>query len=121
MTWDYDNGAVAQLFASFAVSDESADPWTFVVKVLGTKGSTSLTWRSAIFDRAIGTLSFALPVYEETYEQEARMFQSAIQNNEVLTSTLEDAATSARIINAAYQSAKQGIKIKRLLDGQAQW
>ena len=45
MTWEYAGGCSAHLFASFAVSDESADPWTFVVKALGTRGSASATFR----------------------------------------------------------------------------
>lgn len=121
MTWEYAQGTTAHLFASFAMNDESADPWTFVVKVMGTKGSASLTWRSSIFNRALGTLSFALPVYEETYEQEAQMFQTAVRDGAPLISTLEDAATSARIIDAAYRAARQHASIPRVIDGVEQW
>lgn len=121
MIWEYGKGLSAHLFASFAVGDESADPWTFVVKVLGTQGSASLTWRSSIFNRALGTLAFALPVYEESYEHEAQMFQSAVLDGASLISTLEDAATSARIIHAAYRAAKQQCAVSRLVDGNPQW
>jgi predicted dehydrogenase len=121
MTWEYSKGLSAHLFASFAVGDESADPWTFVVKVLGTQGSASLTWRSSIFNRALGTLSFALPVYEESYEHEALMFQSAVLDGAPLISTLEDAAASARIIHAAYRAARQRCAVSQMVDGYAQW
>lgn len=121
MIWEYENGTTAHLFASFAINDESADPWTFVVKVLGTQGSSSLTWRSSIFNRALGSLSFALPVYEETYEQEALVFQNAILHNAPLISTLEDAATSARIINAAYHAAEQRAAVPRSVESKDQW
>ena len=35
MVWEYEPRAVAQLFASFAIDDDTSDPWTFVVKVPG--------------------------------------------------------------------------------------
>ena len=106
MTWEYPGGVSAHLFASFAVDDDSADPWTFVVKVLGTQGSASMTWRSSLFRRALGTLSVGIPAYEESYEHEAEAFRSAIARGTRLPSTLEDAAASARIVNAAYESAR---------------
>jgi len=34
------NGALAHLCASFAADDHSSDPWTVVIKAIGTKGST---------------------------------------------------------------------------------
>ena len=35
-----ENGALAHFCASFAADDHSADPWTMMVKVIGTAGST---------------------------------------------------------------------------------
>lgn len=122
MTWDYDRRASAHLFASFAVGDESADPWTFVVKVLGERGSASLTWRSAFVRRAKGSLDIGLPAYEESYEHEGRAFLAALGGGPAPLSTLADAAVAARIIDAAYESARQGAAVDRVSrDGAAQW
>jgi len=74
--------------------------------VLGTRGSASMTWRSSLFRRALGTLSVGIPAYEESYEHEADAFRSAITQKTTPLSTLEDAAASARIVGAAYESAR---------------
>jgi predicted dehydrogenase len=108
MTWDYDDGAVAHLSASFAVSDDSADPWTFVVKALGTDGSAAMSFRSSYVRRPLGTLTFGIPVYEESYEHELRAFAAAIRDGAAPVSTMEDAARCSEIIEGAYTAAASG-------------
>lgn len=120
MTWEYPGGCSAHLFASFAVSDESADPWTFVVKVLGTRGSASATFRSSTFDRQRGSLAFALPAYEESYEHELDAFARCIRGRATLASTLEDARICLAIIESGYASAATGQRIGRA-DGNGGW
>ena len=39
------NGALAHLCASFAADDHSADPWTVVIKLIRTNGSTRYSYR----------------------------------------------------------------------------
>jgi len=108
MTWEHDGGAVAHLSASFAVGDDSADPWSFVVKALGTEGSASMTFRSAYLRRPLGTLAFGLPAYEESYRHELRAFADAIRGGAPPLSTLEDAARCAEIVAGAYEAAAAG-------------
>jgi predicted dehydrogenase len=121
MVWEYPGGMTAHLFSTFAVDDNSADPWTFVVKVLGTEGSASMTWRSSIFNRALGTLSFAVPIYEESYEGEARNLREAIERGVPVLSTLRDAAASARIITAAYEAADKHTAITQMDGEKRRW
>ena len=109
MTWSYDNGAVAHLSASFAVGDDSADPWTTVVKVLGTEGSAAVTFRSSYMQRAFGTLNFGIPVYEESYQEELRAFAEAVENGTAPLSTMKDAAVCAEILRGAYEAAESGV------------
>lgn len=102
MTWEYDGFATAHLFASFAVGDESADPWTFVVKVLGTEGAASYTWRSMTYRRPIGSLPMALPAYEESYAHELSAFAEAISGRaDAIVSPLSDAARVAQLLSLA--------------------
>jgi predicted dehydrogenase len=108
MTWSYDDGAVAHLSASFAVGDDSVDPWTTVVKVLGTEGSAAVSFRSSYVRRAIGTLSFGIPVYEESYQEELRAFAVAIEHGTPPVSTMNDAAMCAEILRGAYAAAETG-------------
>mgnify|MGYP000309142916 CR=1 FL=1 len=42
---DLECGGIAHLCASFAADDLSADPWTFMVKVIGTAGTTRYTYQ----------------------------------------------------------------------------
>lgn len=121
MTWDYGRSSTVHLFASFAVGDESADPWTFVVKVLGTDGSASMTWRTSIVRRGKGSLGFGIPAYEESYENENRAFVMAVREQGAPISTIEDAATVSRIIRAAYQGASERCAIERTSDAGNRW
>ncbi|MGN6264447.1 MAG: Gfo/Idh/MocA family protein [Ginsengibacter sp.] len=86
------DGSISNLFASFAVSDHSTNPWSFIVKVLGTQGSAQLSWQDVVLDRAIGTLSRSFDRYEETYEHEIQYFiNECILERKPPLSTLLDA------------------------------
>lgn len=121
MTWDYGRSATMHLFASFAVGDESADPWTFVVKLLGTCGSAAMTWRSSVVRRARGSLDVGLPVYEESYRDESRAFLDAILHGSPLVSSLADAAMASRIVRAAHDSAATRASVLRRTEGIVRW
>lgn len=105
ITWVYPAGASLHLFASFAVDDDSSDPWTFVVKVLGTNGSATYSWRSAIFRRALGTLSVGIPAYEDSYIHEDGAFIAAVRGDtEAIVSPLEDAVLASRLLQLANEA-----------------
>lgn len=97
MTWEYANGALAQLFGSFAVDDLSADPVNFGIKVLGTGGSTAVNWR-AVSTADGAPFRVGMPLYEETYLHQCAAFRDAIDAGSPPVSTLADAAQIARII-----------------------
>lgn len=100
-------GAHVSLFASFAMNDETSDPWMFVIKVLGTKGGCHVTWKSAIFARPLGTMSQAIVPYEESFTNTDRYFiEECIGQGHPPLSTLEDAAVAAVLIEAAEESIK---------------
>ncbi|MHB8687223.1 MAG: Gfo/Idh/MocA family protein [Candidatus Dormibacteraceae bacterium] len=108
MVWEYEDGATASLFATFAADDESNDPWTFQVKVLGTEGSASFSWRDAVTrNRATPWFAFGMPIYEESYSHEAQAFRSAIAHGTEPISPLRDAAACCRLIGAAYEAARR--------------
>ncbi len=122
MVWQYDRGASAHLFASFATDDFSNEPWTCLTKVLGTNGSAVVNWRSAVSKRAIGTHAIAWDQYEESFTDAITLFRDAIRHGATIPSTLEDAATAARIINEAYRSARSQIVVPRVnADGKEAW
>jgi predicted dehydrogenase len=113
MTWEFDRRTSAHLFASFAVGDDTADPWTFVVKVLGTKGGGCYSWRSAFVRRALGTLSFGIPAYEDSYIHEVRAFVDAIGGDpSSIASTMDDALDAARILEQVVGVADEGGRLE---------
>jgi predicted dehydrogenase len=101
------DGALGSLFCTFACDDQTADPWTFHVKVLGTNGGFSYTWRSAIFNRALGTLPVAIVPYEETFrEMDAYLLTRCIASGETPPSSLEHAAAAAELIECSERSIR---------------
>lgn len=109
MAWEYPDGASAFLFATFAANDHSADPWTFIVKVIGTDGSASFSWRNAVSTNLeTPWFDFGIPIYEDSYMHEATAFRDAVIAGAKPVSSLEDAAMSARLIAAAYDAAGTG-------------
>lgn len=121
LTFDYGR-ATAHAFATFAVDDLSNAPWSFVLKLLGTKGSAVVDFRTAVFERALGTLSVALVPYEESYRNELVAFADAIAGRpEPIVSTLADAATSAGLIEACRLSIEQAGFVRRVDGSRRRW
>ena len=104
MTWEYANGAIAQLFGSFAVDDLSDSPATVAIKALGTRGSAALNWRSAS-TLGGGPFRLGMPLYEETYRNQCAAFRDTVREGTAPLSTLDDAAEVARIIAGLTSSA----------------
>jgi predicted dehydrogenase len=122
MVWDYERGASAHLFGSFATDDLTNEPWTCLVKVLGTNGSAVVNWRSAIFQRARGTHAMAWDQYEQSFTDTMQVFRDAVVARGPIASTLDDAATAARIIREAYVAARSHIVVSRTApDGTVRW
>ncbi len=101
------NGAIANLWCSFAANDVTSDPWTVVYKILGTNGGLSYSWNEAQFqdDRGPG---WGLPCYEESFRNEIDHFvnRCVLEGGRPL-STLTDALDALRIIEAAERSCRR--------------
>jgi predicted dehydrogenase len=105
---DYPPHTTAMLFTTLGADDDSADPWTFVVKAIGSSGSASASWRAAVMRRAIGSMSLGWVPYEEAYERELEAFAAAVAGDaDRIASPLADAVAVARIVGAAEQSIAQ--------------
>jgi predicted dehydrogenase len=99
------DGSMAQLFATWAVDDPTSDPWSFVVKVLGTQGGVTYSWRSAVIQRALGSLTIGFAPYEETFAYELEYFVTrCIGHGEQPLSTVLDAARVQFLVDCAAQS-----------------
>lgn len=108
VTCEFQDGAIAHLWCSFAVNDPTNDPWTVIYKILGGRGGLNYSWNEAQFDDQGGP-AWGLPCYEDGFRGEMDHFiNHVIRRNEEPLSTLGDAADALRIIESAEHSASSG-------------
>lgn len=99
------NGALAHFCASFAADDHAADPWTVMVKVIGTAGSTRYSYRDHVEIKPGLVHSQTYTAYQGSITNEVRHFLiDCLRMGQKPLSTLEDAITAQRLIEAAEKS-----------------
>jgi predicted dehydrogenase len=113
LTCTMPGGALVHLWASFAASDPTSDPWTVIYKILGTNGGIAYTWDDARYNDTGGP-AWGIPNYLDGFYHELEFFVNhAIANGEAPLSTLTDARDAIRIIEAAENSvAKAGASVE---------
>ncbi len=98
---EMDNGAIANLWTSFAADDPTNDPWTVIYKILGTNGGISYSWNEAQF-KDNGGPAWGMSCYEETFTEEIDYFiNRCVLAAEPPLSSLSDAADALSILMAA--------------------
>lgn len=101
------NGALAHFCASFAADDHAADPWTVMVKVIGTAGSTRYSYRDHVEIKPGLVHSQTYTAYQGSITNEVRYFLiDCLRMGAKPLSTLDDAVTAQRMIEAAEESIK---------------
>ncbi len=109
---ELENGALAHFCASFAADDHAADPWTVMVKVIGTAGSTRYSYRDHVEIKPGLVHSQTYTAYAGSVMNEVKYFiHDCIQNGKAPLSTLEDAITAQKLIEAAEESIRKGIVV----------
>jgi predicted dehydrogenase len=99
------NGALAHFCASFAADDHAADPWTVMVKVIGTGGSTRYSYRDHVEIKPGLVHSQTYTAYQGSITNEVRHFLvDCVRMGHPPLSTLEDAITAQKMIEAAEKS-----------------
>jgi len=107
---EMEDGAQAVLFSSFACDDETSNPFTYFVKVLGTQGGANHSWSDISFNRAIGTLGKAYTKYEEVFLYEAKYFiNECIEKGKQPLSTIADAVIVQELVELAEENAGKQI------------
>ena len=102
------SGAIANLWASFAASDPTADPWTVQYKILGTKGGISYSWSNACFED-MGGPAWGINSYVESFQNFVSHFVGeCLGKGGQPLSTLDDAIDALQIIEAAEASIQSG-------------
>ncbi len=99
------NGALAHFCASFAADDHAADPWTVMVKVIGTAGSTRYSYRDHVEIKPGLVHSQTYTAYQGSVMNEVKFFLvDCLRLGAQPLSTLEDAITAQKMIEAAEES-----------------
>ena len=95
------NGALAHFCASFAADDHAADPWTVMVKVIGTAGSTRYSYRDHVEIKPGLVHSQTYTAYQGSITNEVRHFLvDCLRHGAKPLSTLDDAITAQKMIEA---------------------
>jgi predicted dehydrogenase len=99
------NGALAHFCASFAADDHAADPWTVMVKVIGTAGSTRYSYRDHVEIKPGLVHSQTYTAYQGSITNEVRHFLvDCLRMDQKPLSTLDDAIIAQKMIEAAEKS-----------------
>ena len=106
------NGTLSHLCASFANDDHAGDPWTCIIKVMGTKGSTRYSYRDWVINARNGAHSQTYQCYPESIKNTTTHFiDKVLREGAEPLSSLEDAITCQRIIEACERSVRDGIHV----------
>ena len=106
---EMENGALAHLCASFAADDHAADPWTVMVKVIGTAGSTRYSYRDHVEIKPGLVHSQTYTAYAGSVVNEVRHFiDGCVRRGEAPLSTMADAITAQKMIEACEKSIRDG-------------
>jgi predicted dehydrogenase len=107
------NGALAHFCASFAADDHAADPWTVMVKVIGTAGSTRYSYRDHVEIKPGLVHSQTYTAYQGSVMNEVKHFLvDSLRLGVPPLSTLEDAITAQKLIEAAELSIRESKVVK---------
>ena len=108
-----ENGALAHFCASFAADDHAADPWTVMVKVIGTAGSTRYSYRDHVEIKPGLVHSQTYTAYQGSVMNEVRHFLlDCLRHGVQPLSTMSDAITAQKMIEAAEESIRKGSVVK---------
>jgi predicted dehydrogenase len=108
---ELENGGLAHLCASFAADDLSADPWTFMVKVIGTAGATRYTYQDWVEAKRGISHSRVYTAYQATIANEDRFFVDVCLKGGKPLSTLEDAIVAQKMVEAVEKSLAEGVTV----------
>jgi predicted dehydrogenase len=111
---ELENGGLAHLCASFAADDLSADPWTYMVKVLGTAGTVRYTYQDWVEVKKGISHSRTYTAYQETITNEDRYFIDVCLKGGAPRSSMKDAIVAQKVVEAVERSISEGITVEIL-------
>ena len=113
VTMKMKNQALSHLCASFASDDHAGDPWTFMIKLVGTKGATRYSYRDWVENTPAVVHSQTYSAYPYTIRETGKYFlERVIGHGEKPLSTLDDAITCMKMIEACELSVSEDRHIR---------
>eukprot|EP00928_Gymnodinium_smaydae_P072949 TRINITY_DN56222_c0_g1_i1.p1 TRINITY_DN56222_c0_g1~~TRINITY_DN56222_c0_g1_i1.p1 ORF type:complete len:353 (-),score=45.01 TRINITY_DN56222_c0_g1_i1:57-1115(-) len=107
------SGAISTMQTSFANDDHTSEPWSFYVKVLGTEGGARYSYNDFVDYRKHIVHSHTYLAYPHTVKSVSDYFvQECLKRGKQPLSTMEDAATCLRILEAAERSIEEGVHVR---------
>ncbi|MGA2640461.1 MAG: Gfo/Idh/MocA family oxidoreductase [Spirochaetia bacterium] len=107
-----ENGGLAHLCASFAADDLSSDPWTFMVKVIGTAGTTRYSYQDWVELKKGISHSHTFTAYQATITAEDRYFVDVCLKGGAPRSGLDDAILCQKTVEAVERSIAEGVIVE---------
>ncbi len=108
---ELESGGLAHLCASFAADDYSADPWTFLIKVIGTAGTTRYTYQDWVEIKKGYSHSHTYTAYQGSISNEVAHFVNVCLQGGAPLSTLDDAIVAQKVVEACERSIIDGATI----------
>ncbi len=106
---EMEDGSLAHFCASFAADDHTADPWTVLVKVIGTAGGTRYSYRDWVELKPGLVHSQTYTAYQGSITNEVRHFiDGCLRRGLAPLSTLDDAIVAQKMIEAMERSIEEG-------------
>jgi predicted dehydrogenase len=113
VTMKMKNQALSHLCASFASDDHAGDPWTFMIKLIGTKGATRYSYRDWVENTPAVVHSQTYSAYPYTIRETGKHFlESVVGRGAQPLSTLDDAITCMKMIEACESSVAENRHIE---------
>ena len=113
VTLQLENGGLAHFCASFAADDHAGDPWTMMIKVIGTKGATRFSYRDWVENAPAEVHSQTYSAYPYGIANIDRYFiDECIRKGKEPLSTLDDAIMAQKIVEGVEASISQSKHIK---------
>jgi predicted dehydrogenase len=113
VTLQLENGGLAHFCASFAADDHAGDPWTMMIKVIGTKGATRFSYRDWVENAPAEVHSQTYSAYSYGIANIDHYFiDECIRKGKEPLSTLDDAIMAQKIVEGAEASISQSKHIK---------
>ena len=113
LTMQMRSGALCVLQTSFANDDHGADPWSFYVKVLGTKGSARYSYNDFVTNTKHLVHSHTYQAYPYTVRTLTEHFvNKCVRLSAPPLSSMADAGRALAILEAAERSIAEGVHVR---------